>query len=83
VLQVKRLGGGFGGKETRAAILGASIAVAAQKVKQPVNIMMDRDEDMRTSGGRHPFFGKYRAAARRSDKRLLALQADLYATFLY
>ena len=77
VQKVKRLGGGFGGKETRNAPVSAAVALAAQKFRKPVAIMLDRDEDMKTSGGRHPFYGEYTAAATK-DGRLVALEVDLY-----
>ncbi|XP_051780208.1 xanthine dehydrogenase/oxidase isoform X1 [Erpetoichthys calabaricus] len=60
VCRVKRIGGGFGGKETRNSILSTVVAVAANKMKCPVRCMLSRDEDMLVSGGRHPFFGKYK-----------------------
>lgn len=44
--QVKRMGGGFGGKETRALFLGAGMAVAARKLGVPVRCMLSREEDM-------------------------------------
>ena len=75
--QVKRIGGGFGGKETRTATSTAIIALAARKLQHPVAMMLDRAEDMKFSGGRHPFYGRYKAAASRSTSKLLALQIDL------
>ncbi|PJF16593.1 hypothetical protein PSACC_03626 [Paramicrosporidium saccamoebae] len=59
--RVKRLGGGFGGKETRSNFLVAALAVAAQRCGRPVRCMLDRDEDMIFSGQRHPFKMHYRA----------------------
>ena len=41
-VRVKRMGGGFGGKETRSVPLSAAIACAANKVNRPVRIMLDR-----------------------------------------
>lgn len=60
--KVKRIGGGFGGKETRAVILAIPVAVAAYKLKKPVRAVLDRDEDMQVTGYRHPCLIKYRAA---------------------
>ncbi|XP_030304646.1 xanthine dehydrogenase/oxidase isoform X3 [Calypte anna] len=60
VVRVKRMGGGFGGKETRNCILTTAVVVAAFKVGRPVRCMLDRDEDMLISGGRHPFLGRYK-----------------------
>jgi xanthine dehydrogenase/oxidase len=57
---VKRLGGGFGGKESRFHLLSSVVAVAAQKFNRPVRCMLDRDEDMMYSGGRHAFYSEYK-----------------------
>jgi len=46
VAKVKRVGGGFGGKESKAAQLACILAVAAKKVRRPVRCMLNRDEDM-------------------------------------
>jgi xanthine dehydrogenase/oxidase len=59
VARTKRMGGGFGGKETRSVYLSCAVAVAASKLGRPVRVMLDRDEDMISSGGRHPFYAKY------------------------
>ncbi|KAG7247003.1 hypothetical protein CRUP_029620 [Coryphaenoides rupestris] len=60
VVRVKRMGGGFGGKESRSTILSTVVAVCAQKLQRPVRCMLDRDEDMVVTGGRHPFYAKYK-----------------------
>ncbi|RVE54764.1 hypothetical protein evm_000531 [Chilo suppressalis] len=62
ISKVKRIGGGFGGKETRAAILALPVAIAAYRLKKPVRAVLDRDEDMQVAGYRHPCLTKYRAA---------------------
>uniref|UniRef100_A0A673BMR0 Xanthine dehydrogenase/oxidase n=1 Tax=Sphaeramia orbicularis TaxID=375764 RepID=A0A673BMR0_9TELE len=56
LVRVKRMGGGFGGKESRTTILSTVVAMAANKLKRPVRCMLDRDEDMLVTGGRHPFY---------------------------
>ena len=76
-VSVKRMGGGFGGKESRCVPLSAVVAVAAAKTGRPVRIMLDRDEDMAISGWRHPFLGKYRVAFDRSG-RVEAADVKLY-----
>ncbi|CAG5113950.1 Oidioi.mRNA.OKI2018_I69.chr2.g8039.t1.cds [Oikopleura dioica] len=65
---VKRLGGGFGGKESRFQILSSAVAVAAQKFNRPVRCMLDRDEDMMYSGGRHAFLSNYKVGFDSSGK---------------
>jgi len=77
VVRVKRMGGGFGGKESRSVPLSAVVAVAASKTGRPVRIMLDRDEDMMISGWRHPFLGKYRVAFD-SEGMIQAADIDLY-----
>uniref|UniRef100_A0A8C6N089 Xanthine dehydrogenase n=1 Tax=Mus spicilegus TaxID=10103 RepID=A0A8C6N089_MUSSI len=60
VVRVKRMGGGFGGKETRSTLISTAVALAAYKTGRPVRCMLDRDEDMLITGGRHPFLAKYK-----------------------
>uniref|UniRef100_A0AAR2K4L4 Xanthine dehydrogenase/oxidase n=1 Tax=Pygocentrus nattereri TaxID=42514 RepID=A0AAR2K4L4_PYGNA len=78
VCRVKRMGGGFGGKESRSTILSTVVAVAAHKVKRPVRCMLDRDEDMLVSGGRHPFFGRYKVGFKKNGK-VMALDVTYYS----
>jgi xanthine dehydrogenase large subunit len=54
-IEVRRMGGGFGGKETQANQCAALAAVAAKKLKRAVKIRLDRDEDMTATGKRHDF----------------------------
>lgn len=77
VSKVKRLGGGFGGKETRQIQLSTICAVAANKVKRPVRCMLNRDDDIQTSGQRHPFLGIWKVGVN-SDGKIQALKADLF-----
>ena len=44
----------------RSVPLTAAVAVAAKATGRPVRLMLDRDEDMITSGWRHPFLGRYK-----------------------
>uniref|UniRef100_A0A452RIK0 Xanthine dehydrogenase n=1 Tax=Ursus americanus TaxID=9643 RepID=A0A452RIK0_URSAM len=60
LVRVKRIGGGFGGKETRSTVVSTAVALAAYKTGRPVRCMLDRDEDMLITGGRHPFLAKYK-----------------------
>ncbi|KAL9103584.1 MAG: hypothetical protein Q9163_001386 [Psora crenata] len=78
VSKVKRLGGGFGGKETRSIQLSGICATAAKKVRRPVRCMLNRDEDMITSGQRHPFLARWKVAVNK-DGKLQALDADVFA----
>lgn len=60
VVESPRMGGGFGGKETQGNAIAALCAVAALKTGKPVRWQLDRDEDMISTGKRHPFLAKYR-----------------------
>lgn len=77
VVRVKRLGGGFGGKETRSIPLSAAVALAAKKTGRPVRYMLSREEDMVISGQRHPFLGKWKVGVSK-DGKIQALDADIY-----
>ncbi|CAH1790691.1 unnamed protein product [Owenia fusiformis] len=78
VCRVKRMGGGFGGKETRSIpALSLPAVVAAQKFGRPVRCMLDRDEDMLTTGTRHPLYAKYKIGFT-AQGRIEALDVDLY-----
>jgi xanthine dehydrogenase/oxidase len=78
VVKTKRMGGGFGGKETRSAFFACAAAVAAKKMNAPVVLNLTRDQDMMASGGRHPFLGKYKVGYD-DDGRILAVEANLYS----
>ncbi|XP_019409453.1 PREDICTED: aldehyde oxidase-like [Crocodylus porosus] len=75
---VKRVGGGFGGKVTKPAILAAVTAVAANKTGRVVRCILDRGDDMLITGGRHPFLGKYRVGFM-NDGRIIALDVRYYS----
>ncbi|KAF2768208.1 xanthine dehydrogenase [Teratosphaeria nubilosa] len=77
VSKVKRLGGGFGGKETRSIQLTGICAVAANKTRRPVRCMLNRDEDIQTSGQRHPFLARWKVGVN-ADGKLQALDADIF-----
>jgi len=77
--RMKRMGGGFGGKETRSVFVGVTAALAAHVLGQPVKICLDRDVDMSITGQRHPFLCRYEAAADRSTGRLLYLDARIWS----
>jgi xanthine dehydrogenase/oxidase len=79
VVTTKRLGGGFGGKETRAALLSTMAAVAARKSGRAVSFVLDRQLDMALTGTRHPFLTRYRVACRRDSGALVAVAFDFYA----
>jgi xanthine dehydrogenase large subunit len=71
-VQCRRMGGGFGGKETQPALIAAAAAVVAHKTGRPVKLRLDRDVDMLMTGKRHDFLADYEAGFD-SDGRLLGL----------
>src|SRR5260221_4099122 len=59
VVQCRRMGGGFGGKESRQALMACAAALLAVKTGRAVKLRMDRDDDMLVSGKRHDFIADY------------------------
>jgi xanthine dehydrogenase large subunit len=59
VVEMRRMGGGFGGKESQSAIFACIAAVAAHKLGRPVKLRLDRDDDMSITGKRHGFEFSY------------------------
>jgi xanthine dehydrogenase large subunit len=74
----KRMGGGFGGKETQAAQPAMMAALVAAKTGRPARFLYSKDDDMRFTGKRHPFKAIYKAGFA-ADGRLTALDAKLYS----
>jgi xanthine dehydrogenase/oxidase len=64
-VSIEQIGGGFGGKQHRAGIIGAQAAVAARKLNRPIRLLYDRASDMQVVGKRHPYLGTYHLAATR------------------
>jgi xanthine dehydrogenase large subunit len=58
-VQCRRMGGGFGGKESQPALIAAAAAVLARKTLRPVKLRLDRDADMLMTGKRHDFLADY------------------------
>ncbi len=61
-VEVRRMGGGFGGKETQAALFAAACALVAAKTGRPAKFRADRDDDMVLTGKRHDFEADYDVA---------------------
>ena len=59
-VQCRRMGGGFGGKESQPALMAAAAAIGARKTGRPVKLRMERDADMIMTGKRHDFEVDYR-----------------------
>ena len=58
-VETRRIGGGFGGKETQSFIFAAICTLLAKKTKHPVKLKMDRDDDIIITGKRHDFYSEY------------------------
>jgi xanthine dehydrogenase large subunit len=58
-VECRRMGGGFGGKETQAGHVALWAAIAADLLKQPVKLRLDRDDDFHITGKRHNFEYEY------------------------
>ena len=58
-VEVRRIGGGFGGKETQSFIFAAICTLLSKKTKLPVKLKMDRDDDILITGKRHDFYADY------------------------
>ena len=78
VVNVRRMGGGFGGKETQMNLFACVAAIAAKKWNRAVKIRPDRDDDMSATGKRHDFVVDYEVGFDDSGK-ILAVQGDWYA----
>jgi len=63
--EVRRMGGGFGGKESQAAALACMAAVFAQRNGRPVRYRLPRQDDMVQTGKRHDFWNRYRVGFNR------------------
>ncbi|MGZ3809763.1 MAG: molybdopterin cofactor-binding domain-containing protein, partial [Bacteriovorax sp.] len=78
VCVVKRMGGGFGGKESQAAQFAAMAALVAFKLKRPARLALTKDDDMMMTGKRHPFKNFYEVGFDDQGK-ILAFKAKIYA----
>ncbi len=59
VVECRRMGGGFGGKESQPSLIAAIAAVLAVKTRRPVKLRLDRDVDMMLTGKRHDYTVRY------------------------
>ncbi|QFT84892.1 putative xanthine dehydrogenase subunit D [Halomonas sp. THAF12] len=59
-MEMRRMGGGFGGKETQASPWACIAALIARRTNRPTKLRLPRAEDLRATGKRHPFHNRYR-----------------------
>jgi xanthine dehydrogenase large subunit len=77
-VRCRRLGGGFGGKETQANLFAVLAALVARRTGRPAKLRPDRDEDMIVTGKRHDFLAEYEVGFD-PDGRIHAVRATLAA----
>ncbi|TFW30362.1 xanthine dehydrogenase molybdopterin binding subunit [Duganella callida] len=75
-VECRRMGGGFGGKESQSALWAASAGIAASKLRRPVKLRADRDDDMLVTGKRHCFYYEYEVGYD-GDGKILAARVDM------
>ncbi|HEY0302200.1 MAG TPA: xanthine dehydrogenase molybdopterin binding subunit [Rhizomicrobium sp.] len=75
-VEVRRMGGAFGGKETQAALPAAVAALAASTLRRPAKLCLDRDDDMILTGKRHDFEIVYDVGFD-DDGRIAGIEFDL------
>ncbi|CAN7362597.1 xanthine dehydrogenase molybdopterin binding subunit [Phenylobacterium sp. LjRoot225] len=75
-VEVRRMGGAFGGKETQAAAFAVAAALVASKTGRPAKFRTDRDDDMVLTGKRHDFRVRF-AVGFDGDGRILGLKLEL------
>ena len=76
--RVRRMGGGFGGKETQATQWAVIAALAARVTGRPCKLRLDRDADMAMTGKRHDFAVEY-SVGYEANGRIRALDVDMLA----
>ncbi|HEX6118621.1 MAG TPA: xanthine dehydrogenase molybdopterin binding subunit, partial [Dongiaceae bacterium] len=74
-VECRRMGGGFGGKETQGSQWAAIAALAAARLKRPVKCRLDRDDDMIATGKRHDFRIDYEVGFD-AEGRILGISFD-------
>ena len=76
-VDVKRIGGGFGGKEDQATQWAAMCALGVYHTGRPVKMVLKRREDIRITGKRHPYSTDYKIGLTKEGK-ILAFEATYY-----
>ncbi|MGZ8358661.1 MAG: xanthine dehydrogenase molybdopterin binding subunit, partial [Telluria sp.] len=76
LVECRRMGGGFGGKESQSALWASCAAIAAKKLNRPVKLRADRDDDMLVTGKRHCFHYEYEVGYDDSGK-IVAAKVDM------
>ncbi len=77
-VQCRRMGGGFGGKESQSALFACVAALAASELNRPVKLRLDRDDDFMITGRRHGFEFDFDVGFD-EEGRVLGVEIDLIA----
>ncbi|MBV8503370.1 MAG: xanthine dehydrogenase molybdopterin binding subunit [Paucibacter sp.] len=75
-VECRRMGGGFGGKESQSALFACIAAIAARKLDRPVKMRPDRDDDFLITGRRHGFEYAYEVGFD-DEGRVLGAEIDM------
>lgn len=76
-VDVKRIGGGFGGKEDQATAWSCLAALAAWRTGKPVELVLNRHDDIKMTGKRHPYSSDFKIGVTK-DGKILAYEAKHY-----
>ncbi len=75
-VEVTRIGGGFGGKEDQATPYACMAALASYITKKPVKLILDRIDDIKMTGKRHPYVAQYKIGM--VGKKIFAYEVTFY-----
>ncbi|HEU0231049.1 MAG TPA: xanthine dehydrogenase molybdopterin binding subunit [Burkholderiaceae bacterium] len=75
-VECRRMGGGFGGKESQSALFACVSAIGAVRLRRPVKLRLDRDDDFMITGKRHGFYYTYDIGFD-DDGRILGAKVDM------
>jgi xanthine dehydrogenase large subunit len=78
LVECRRMGGGFGGKESQSALFACVAALTAHRLHRPVKLRLDRDDDFLITGRRHGFEFDWRVGFD-DDGRVLGVEVEMLA----
>ncbi|HEY4138290.1 MAG TPA: molybdopterin cofactor-binding domain-containing protein, partial [Casimicrobiaceae bacterium] len=76
VVECRRMGGAFGGKESQPGLFACIAALLARQTRRPVKLRLDRDDDIRITGKRHDFVTRYEVGFD-DEGRILGVEFEL------
>ena len=74
-VEVIRLGGGFGGKEDQATVWAVMTALGVKHLNKPVKLVLERHDDIRMTGKRHPYASHFKIGLDK-DLKIVAFEVD-------